>query len=207
MKPGKWLFFFLLAGFLPAFLFSVCRFFPAENPLPRSSAWYGHGLFPGRLAAGRAGDDAVRVEVQAVLLPPGSHSPLVVLADLDGERYLPIGVGPCEALAIRRGLDGPPPERPLTHDLLKSVIESLEGKLAAITVNRFEKNTFFAELLVTAADGETVLIDARPSDSIALAVRFETPLFVTRDVFDAAGVSAPGGLIPRGDREEIRGII
>ena len=100
----------------------------------------------------------------------------------NGERLLPIVIGLSEASAIKMKIGGFTPPRPLTHDLLYSTIESLEANLEKIVIDRLEENTFYAKLVVKDNSGQTKMIDARPSDSIALAVRAGVSIFVDESV-------------------------
>jgi bifunctional DNase/RNase len=104
-----------------------------------------------------------------------------------GARYLPIIIGISEVAAIKRNLSGQRPARPMTHDLLANVIYELGARLEKVIINKIEANTFYAKLVLKLKDSgrqRTVMIDARPSDSIALAVRVEAPIFVEEEVFE-----------------------
>jgi bifunctional DNase/RNase len=107
-----------------------------------------------------------------------THDPVVILRDLEGKRYLPILIGPFEATAIALALEGQQVPRPLSHDLMKTMLESLQAKLEHIVIHDIKDSTFFAKLVVRAA-GETQEIDARPSDGIALALRMQAPIYVS----------------------------
>jgi len=110
-----------------------------------------------------------------------THDPVVILKDLDGKRYLPILIGPFEATAIALALEGTPVPRPLSHDLMKSIIESLKAKVAQIVIHDIRDNTFYAKVVLESG-GATVEIDARPSDSIALALRTNSPIYVSERI-------------------------
>jgi bifunctional DNase/RNase len=112
---------------------------------------------------------------------------VVVLRETDSKRYLPIWIGPFEADAIAMAIQGHEPQRPMTHDLLKSMISDLDGQLSHIFVNAIQDSTFYARIVIE-QHGRTVEVDARPSDAIALAVRTEVPIFVEDQVLDQAGV-------------------
>ncbi len=107
-----------------------------------------------------------------------THDPVVILKDLDGSHYLPILIGPFEATAIALALEGAPVPRPLSHDLMRSMIDSLGGKLEQVVIHDIRESTFFAKLIVRIAD-RMEEIDARPSDGIALALRTQTPIYVS----------------------------
>jgi len=107
-----------------------------------------------------------------------THDPVVILRDLEGKRYLPILIGPFEATAIALALEGQIVPRPLSHDLMRMLLESLHAKLEHVVVHDIKDSTFFAKLVVR-ANGETREIDARPSDGIALALRMQAPIYVS----------------------------
>lgn len=107
-----------------------------------------------------------------------THDPVVILKDPSGSHYLPILIGPFEATAIALALEGAPVPRPLSHDLMRSILETLGGKLQQVIVHDIRDATFFAKLVVV-RDGATLEIDARPSDGIALALRAGAPIYVS----------------------------
>src|SRR5580700_876601 len=107
-----------------------------------------------------------------------THDPVVILKDLEGKRYLPILIGPFEATAIALALEGTPVPRPLSHDLMRTMLESLQAKLEHVVIHDIKDSTFFAKLIVR-ANGDMQEIDARPSDGIALALRMQAPIFVS----------------------------
>jgi hypothetical protein len=107
-----------------------------------------------------------------------THDPVVILKDLEGKRYLPILIGPFEATAIALALEGTAVPRPLSHDLMRTLLESLSAKLEQIVIHDIKDSTFFAKLIVR-TNGEVQEIDARPSDGIALALRMQAPIFVS----------------------------
>ena len=114
---------------------------------------------------------------------------VIVLKEKDGNRYLPVVIGISEVNAIKLKLSGIKPPRPLTHDLLISVIESLGSKLQKVLIDRLENNTFYAKLFLSANHSKEIHIDARPSDSVALALRVGVPIFVAETVLQEAGVT------------------
>ncbi len=120
----------------------------------------------------------VRVEM------PTNH-PIVLLRERDGDRYLPIWIGAAEATAIAYAQQGIEPPRPLTHDLLKMVIEGLGHELTEVRITKLEDGVFHAALVI---DGGTE-IESRSSDAIALALRTGTPIVAGEDILDAAGVA------------------
>lgn len=130
----------------------------------------------------------VEVSVQSVRASLMSAQRLVVLQTKDDDRYLPIWIGPFEADAIAMELQGMETPRPMSHDLLKSSIETLGARVARVVVVALRQDTFYANVIL-AQDGKELVLDARPSDSIALAVRARAPIFVDSSVLDRAGIS------------------
>ena len=116
-----------------------------------------------------------------------SQHRLVVLRDAREERYLPIWIGAFESEAITLELQGMMRERPLTHDLLKTTITQMGGSVKHIFINNLSKDVFFARINIE-VNGESIDIDSRPSDAIALAVRLNAPIFVDSAVIDKAGI-------------------
>ena len=124
----------------------------------------------------------VEMELNKIVINEKRHDQLIVLKEKNGERLLTIVIGLNEASAIKMRIGGFNPPRPLTHDLLLSMIKNLEANLEKIIIDRLEENTFFAKLIIKTESGQTKIIDARPSDSIALAVRANVPIFVDESV-------------------------
>lgn len=116
-----------------------------------------------------------------------NYQRVVILKEKESDRYLPIWVGPAEADAITVKLQEISVPRPLTHDLLSNVIESMGGKVSHIIVNELQDDTFFAKIVLD-IDGKTIDVDSRPSDAIALAVRTQVTILVEQDVLDKAGI-------------------
>jgi uncharacterized protein len=110
-----------------------------------------------------------------------SHDPVVILKDVEGKRFLPILIGPFEATAIALALEGTHIPRPLSHDLMKSIIEALNAKVLRIVIHDIHENTFYAKIVLESS-GKNLEIDARPSDSIALALRTNAPIFVSERI-------------------------
>lgn len=129
----------------------------------------------------------IEVSVAGLGIAPPSSTPLLLLKERDGERVLPIGIGPLEAQAIAMPLQGLKPPRPMTHDVFAEIIANLGGHLRRVEIVELTDNTFFARLVLEQAANEQ-RIDIRPSDAIALAVRTETPIFVAEAVLDQAAV-------------------
>lgn len=129
----------------------------------------------------------VRVEIDSIRVSLMSQDRVVVLKDINSDRYLPIWIGAFEAEAIRVELQGVPVTRPLTHDLLKSVIVELGGSVDRVVINDLRNDIFFARIVVE-TDGGTLEVDSRPSDAIALGVRLNVPIFVADAVMDRAAI-------------------
>ena len=129
----------------------------------------------------------VEVRVQSLALDRSTNSPVVILQELDGERVLPIWIGPSEASAIAMQLADMPFARPLTHDLLCSVLKSLGGALQKVIISRVEKSTYYAEMIVH-RNGEIYSLDARPSDSIAVALRVDARIFADESLLELSTI-------------------
>jgi uncharacterized protein len=127
----------------------------------------------------------LRVEIKGLMLDPSSNVPIVILRDVENQLFLPIWIGISEAQAIASRIEGIEPPRPMTHDLLRSVVEKLGAKVAKVVISDLKENTFFAALHLLQGDHE-IVVDARPSDAIALALRVEAPIFVLQSVLDQA---------------------
>jgi uncharacterized protein len=130
----------------------------------------------------------IEVSIAGLGIAPPSSTPLLLLKERDGERVLPIGIGPLEAQAIAMPLQGVRPPRPMTHDVFAQIIANLGGHLRRVEIVELTDNTFYARLVLEQAANEQ-RVDIRPSDAIALAVRTETPIFVAEAVLDQAGVT------------------
>jgi len=144
-----------------------------------------------RLGAGEAAppapDDLVPMTIADVRLDAPAEGPMVILETARKDRALVLIVGPAEAVAILSQLRGaPPPPRPMTHDLLKSVITQLGAKLDHVAITRLERGTFHGELVLHQGE-KVVRVDARPSDAMALALRARVPILVARQVLEEAG--------------------
>ena len=136
----------------------------------------------------------VEVRVAHLGLDKNSNTPVVILQEQNGDRVLPIWIGPAEASAIAMELAGMKFARPLTHDLLKQVIVGLGADLRKVIITQVKDNTYYAELHIYRGDA-IVNIDARPSDSIAVALRLKAPIFTSEDLLDNTPVdtSEPAG--------------
>jgi uncharacterized protein len=133
-------------------------------------------------------NEELQVEIKGLMLDPSSNVPIVILRDIRSQLFLPIWIGVFEANAIALRLEKVEPPRPMTHDLLRSVLEQLGGTVEKIVISDLKESTFFAQIHVRNGRDQDhpVSIDARPSDAIALALRTESPIFVLRSVLDKA---------------------
>lgn len=127
----------------------------------------------------------VEMTIKGLMVDPITNTPIVILRDKDGGRVLPIWVGIFEANAIALQIENVATPRPMTHDLLRNVIADLKATVDRIVVSDLQESTFYALVYLT-REGETLAIDARPSDAIALALRTRAPIFVEETVIDQA---------------------
>lgn len=125
----------------------------------------------------------VEMTVAGITMDPFSNSPIVILKDPDGTSALPIWIGILEASAIATELGEVKPPRPMTHDLMKSIFENIDAAITRIEVTDLKDNTFFATIHLSVAE-RTFAVDARPSDAIALALRMNSPIFVSEEVIE-----------------------
>jgi len=123
----------------------------------------------------------IEMAVSGLAIDERTHTPVVLLKEKDGTRMLPIWIGPSEASSIAIELTGRKFQRPLTHDLLKTVIEGLEAKVPRIAIVDLREKTYYAKVFLARGD-EVLAIDARPSDCIALALRTKSPIFVREEL-------------------------
>jgi bifunctional DNase/RNase len=116
-----------------------------------------------------------------------SNQPIVLLKETDGDRYLPIWIGAVEATAIAFALQGVETPRPMTHDLLRDIMQETDIQVERILINDLVDSTFFA-IIRMALDGKTAEVSSRPSDAIALAVRIDAPIYASEEVLEQAGI-------------------
>jgi uncharacterized protein len=128
---------------------------------------------------------AVQMELSRIIISEMAEQQMIMLREVDGERSFYITIGPNEAMAINRRLTGKVPIRPMTHDLLASVIEQLGGMIERIEINDLQEHTYYAKIHIR-QNGKTLKIDSRPSDAIALGVASSVPIFVADHVLDEA---------------------
>lgn len=145
----------------------------------------------------------LEVEVMRLGLDPGSNAYVVILREKEGERLLPIWIGQSEAESIVIEMQQIRRERPLTHDLCRNIITQLGATLLRVHITRIVARTYHAELHLASRDGRVVM-DARPSDSIALALRFNASIFASEDLLTSAVVVESEGTVPNEEPEEPR---
>jgi bifunctional DNase/RNase len=131
--------------------------------------------------------DTVPMDLVGIRVELPTNTPIMLLREKGGDRYLPIWIGTPEATAIAMAHDGIQTKRPLTHDLMASLVEKLGATIDGVIVTELRGGTFYADIAVT-IDGETHHISSRPSDAVAIAVRADAPLFADRDLLEEAGV-------------------
>jgi bifunctional DNase/RNase len=127
----------------------------------------------------------IEMSIKGLMVDPITNTPIVILRDKDGQKVLPIWVGIFEANAIALQIENISTPRPMTHDLLRNVIQDVKASVEKIVVCDLQENTFYA-LIYLRLNGDTLAIDARPSDAIALALRTRAPIFVEDHVIDHA---------------------
>jgi bifunctional DNase/RNase len=135
--------------------------------------------------------ELVAMSIKGLMLDPVSNSPIVVLKDDEEKFFLPIWVGIFEANAIALQLENITTPRPMTHDLLRNMIEELNARVLRVVINDLRESTFFAQIRLAIGTDRTLEVDARPSDAIALALRTEAPIFVAQSVLEQAQTITP----------------
>lgn len=142
----------------------------------------------------------IEVKIAGIQVSLVSQHRVVLLKELEAERYLPIWIGPFEAEALSLELQQISVARPLTHDLLKNVIEAMGGVVEYIVVSELRDDTFYARIVIS-LDGRTIEVDSRPSDAMNLAVRTQSPIYVTEEVMKQASVVPEKDLSEEGGEE------
>ena len=128
----------------------------------------------------------IEVKIRALMMDPNSGTPIIILKDVDSETMLPIWVGAYEANAIALEIEKVAPQRPMTHDLLRNLIVEMGASVVRVIVTELRDNTFFARIELRTSEGAKLLLDSRPSDAIALALRADCPIYVDMDVIRAS---------------------
>jgi bifunctional DNase/RNase len=143
------------------------------------------------------------VKVRGLLVDPTSNSPIVLLKDVGSEAMLPIWVGPYEANSIASEIEKISPQRPMTHDLLRNVINQMGGTVKRVVVTDLKDYTFYAVIEILTAE-RLVFLDSRPSDAIALALRVDCPIFIREEVLESSRIEENGrGIDEEAGDEEV----
>lgn len=124
----------------------------------------------------------VEMELNKIIIDEKRSDQIIVLKEKNGERVLPIVIGFLEVSSIKMKLSGVKPPRPLTHDLLFSVVESLNARIEKVLIDKLEDSTFHAKLFLNTENGQPRIVDARPSDCVSLSVRAKAPIYVEEEV-------------------------
>ena len=144
----------------------------------------------------------IEVKIRALMMDPNSGTPIIILKDVQSDTMLPIWVGAYEANAIALEIEKIAPPRPMTHDLLRNLIRQMGAEVERVVVTNLQDNTFFAEIEMRNSEGDRMVLDSRPSDAIALALRTDCPIYVNVEVIKASLNSMP---IEEGEESEITG--
>jgi uncharacterized protein len=134
----------------------------------------------------------IEVKIRALMMDPNSGTPIIILKDVNSETMLPIWVGAYEANAIALEIEKIAPQRPMTHDLLRNLIIEMGASVNRVVVTELRDNTFFAVIEMSTNDGATLMLDSRPSDAIALALRADCPIYVDLEVIRASRNTVSG---------------
>jgi bifunctional DNase/RNase len=130
-------------------------------------------------------------KIKALLVDPFNNAPVILLKDQNSNKAMPIWIGEAEAMSIAFSLQNGQFPRPLAHDLMKEIIQDLEGGVEKVVINAVKEGTYYATIFLRNASGEVVEVDARPSDSLALALRMGSPIYITDEVFEASAIESP----------------
>ena len=144
----------------------------------------------------------IEVKIRALMMDPNSGTPIIILKDVQSDTMLPIWVGAYEANAIALEIEKIAPPRPMTHDLLRNLIRQMGAEVERVVVTNLQDNTFFAEIEMRNSEGDRMVLDSRPSDAIALALRTDCPIYVNVEVIKASRNSMP---VEEGEESEITG--
>jgi bifunctional DNase/RNase len=142
----------------------------------------------------------IEVKIRGLMMDPSSGTPIIILKDVNSETMLPIWVGAYEANAIALEIEKIAPQRPMTHDLLRNVIMEMGANVERVVVTELRDNTFFAMIIMKDRAGDSLMIDARPSDAIALALRVDCPIYVNEEV-----IQASRNTVTSGEEESVAG--
>ena len=130
----------------------------------------------------------IELQLVGVRVELPTNQPIVLLKEREGERYLPIWIGPVEATAIALGMQGIETQRPMTHDLMRDLLQGLDVAVDRIVITELREGTFYAEIQMS-RNGDSVSVSSRPSDALALAVRMNLTIFAAEDVLDEASIA------------------
>ncbi|HWP42648.1 MAG TPA: bifunctional nuclease family protein [Blastocatellia bacterium] len=130
----------------------------------------------------------IEMKIRGLMMDPAANTPIIILKDVNGEAMLPIWVGAFEANAIAVEIEKLATQRPMTHDLVKNIIWELGATVRRIVITHLIENTFFA-VIEMVRDGEVILVDSRPSDAIALALRADCPIYVNQEVINSSSTA------------------
>lgn len=133
----------------------------------------------------------IEVKIRALMMDPSSGTPIIILKDVQSDTMLPIWVGAYEANAIALEIEKISPPRPMTHDLLRNLITELGVQVERVVVTSLRDNTFFAVIEMRNSEGDRMVLDSRPSDAIALALRADCPIYVDMEVIKASRNTLP----------------
>jgi bifunctional DNase/RNase len=133
----------------------------------------------------------IEVKIRALMMDPNSGTPIIILKDVQSDTMLPIWVGAYEANAIALEIEKIAPPRPMTHDLLRNLIVQLGVQVDRVVVTSLRDNTFFAVIEMRNSEGDRMILDSRPSDAIALALRADCPIYVDMEVIKASRNTPP----------------
>lgn len=132
-------------------------------------------------------DDSIQMAVGGLTLDPVTKTPIVILKDMDNKLNLPIWIGLLEATAMATELEGIKMARPMTHDLLRNILNEMGGSVVSVEITELKENTYYALISLSVA-GRELTIDSRPSDAIALALRTKSPIYVAKAVLEASSI-------------------
>jgi bifunctional DNase/RNase len=147
--------------------------------------------------------DLLEMRVAVVTHDPNTNRPVLILKNEDAGKILPIWIGPYEAYAIMMAIEGVEPTRPMTHDLIKGLVDALDARVESVVVNDLSDNTFYARIIIETGEG-TLEVDSRPSDAIAVALRTESPIYVAREVIEISGADAE---VAREGRDDLASLL
>ncbi|MGQ9629240.1 MAG: bifunctional nuclease family protein [bacterium] len=136
----------------------------------------------------RLGITKIEVHVGRLVIDPVTDTPVVILFDLPEERFLPIWVDKNVAAAIALGMEGRKMPRPMTHDLIKNIVDGLRVRVEHVLITGMKGSTYYAAIFLLSPDGSEVSVDSRPSDAIAVAIRMGAPIFVEKKLMDSMSI-------------------